>query len=182
MEPIEKTDTVLALIDVQGRLAETMFERDLLFSRLEILIQGAQILGLPILWTEQVPSKLGPTIPRLRELLDPELRPISKHTFSCLGSPEFRRALEELGRGTVLLCGIECHVCVYQTAADLVRSGYRVEVAADAVSSRTETNRSAGLRRMEASGARLTTVEMVIFELQRTAEGEAFRRLVGLIR
>jgi nicotinamidase-related amidase len=182
MNLIEKKEAVLAVIDVQGRLAEVMFERDRLFSRLETLIQGARILGLPILWTEQVPEKLGPTTPRLRELLEPQLHPLSKSTFSCLLNPEFRRRLEELGRRTVLLSGIESHVCVYQTAADLVRAGYRVEVVADAVSSRSEANRAAGLRRIEVSGARLTTTEMVLLELQRTAEGEAFRRLVSLIR
>lgn len=173
--------TVLVVIDVQGRLARIMWERERLFRSLRTLIAGVRLFGIPIIWLEQTPDKLGPTVPEVAELLA-DLRPLPKCTFSCWGEPAFRERLEATGRRQVLLCGIETHVCVYQTAADLLARGYQPEVVTDAVSSRCEHNWRIGLEKIRAAGAALTSVETVLFELQREAGGERFRRLVELVK
>lgn len=172
---------VLAVVDVQGKLAQLMWNREQLFRNLNILIRGARLLEIPLIWMEHVPAKLGRTAPEIVEALD-GLEPLAKNTFSCFDCPPFTHRLEALDRRTLLVAGIESHVCVYQTALDGIQAGYRVEVAADAVSSRTPENREAGIRRMESAGAGLTSVEMILFELQRVAEGEVFRTISALVR
>jgi len=178
---LDKEDTIFVLVDVQGKLARLMYQRDDLFSNLKILIQAMQLLGVPILMMEQTPHKLGPTIPELKELL-PAVEPIRKNTFSCAGSPEFLDNLKLSGATNVVLAGIETHVCVYQTAIDLLTRGLGVHVVADAVSSRTESNRNLGLNRILAEGGRLTSTEMLLFEMQRRAEGDEFRALIKLVK
>ena len=141
--------TVLVVVDVQGKLAQLMHDRAALFNALQRVIGGARSLALPILWAEQNPDRMGPTIPEIRSLL-PDLQPIPKLSFSCAGEPRFLAALQQTGRRQVLLAGIETHVCMAQTAADLVAGGYEVEVPADAVSSRTAENRAVGLEKIRA--------------------------------
>jgi nicotinamidase-related amidase len=158
-----------------------MHEKDILFDNLRRLIAGTRALGIPILWMEQIPEKLGSTSAEFRELLAPE-QPIRKSSFSCCGEPAFTERLEALGRRQVLLAGIETHVCVYQTAADLGNRGYEVEVVSDAVSSRTPANKLVGLERIRAAGARITSVEMALFELMRTADHAAFRDILRIVR
>ena len=174
-------DTVVVFIDVQGRLAEAMADRDALFANLEKLLRGAAALGLPVLWTEQIPEKLGPTVPALAALLA-GVQPIPKSAFSCGGEPAFMERLRALGRRQVLLCGIETHVCVYQTARDLREAGCEVEVVADAVSSRRRENRELALDKLRDCGVRLTGVEMALMELLRVAAGDRFRAVLKIIK
>lgn len=174
-------NTLLLLVDVQGKLAHSMHDREALFANLQRLIRGVQALELPILWMEQYPQGLGPTVPEISSLLE-GYRPIAKTSFSCCGSEAFLQALAATGRWQVLLAGIETHVCIYQTTADLLARGYHVEVVADAVSSRTAQNREIGLQRVRAVGAALTSVEMALFELQRVAEGPRFKELLRIVR
>lgn len=174
-------NTVLVLVDVQGRLAQAMDGKDALFQNLRKLVQGVQVLGLPIVWLEQNPAGLGPTIPELAELLQAQ-KPIAKFSFSCCGDASFMAALHASGRKQVLLAGIEAHVCIYQTAADLVKLGYEVEVVADGVSSRTAANRELALQKMQQFGARLTSVEMALFELLGKAEGPAFKAMLKIVK
>jgi len=178
---LEIKNTVLVVVDVQGKLAQLMHEKELLFKNIRILIQACQILNIPILWCQQVPSALGPTVPEIAELLTQE-KPIDKARFSCCGCGEFIERLRALGRGKALLCGIEAHVCMYQTAADLLRSGYQVNVIADAVSSRTEENKQIGLSRIAASGGNISSTETALFELLRTAEHPMFKQIAGLVK
>ena len=178
---LHRNNTVLTVVDVQGKLAALMHEREALFAGLKTLIRGTRILGLPILWAEQNPEGLGPTVPEVAGELA-GLEPIPKKSFSCLGDLRFRTALEDVRRRQVLLCGIECHVCVYQTAVDLLERGYEVHVAADAVSSRTPGNREIGLQRMQHMGAAVTCTEMALFELLRCAEGDAFKEILALVK
>lgn len=175
-------DTVLVIVDVQGKLAQLMADKEELFLNLERLIRGADVLELPILWLEQYPEGLGPTIEPLAKLLAPKRQPIPKVSFSCWGCPAFVEALRATGRRQVLLAGIETHVCIYQTAADLLAEGYEVQVVADATSSRTVRNREIGLQRIRDMGAALTSVEMALFELQRIARGERFKALSHIVR
>lgn len=178
---LDREKTAFILIDVQGKLASLVHESEALISRLEILIRGMRLLGVPLIWAEQLPEKLGPTVPELKDALV-GLEPISKNAFSCAGSSRFIDSLKSLNVETVILAGIETHVCVYQTAMDLLEMGLQVQIVKDAVSSRTEQNRQIGIERMASHGARITSVEMVLFELQKVAEGPVFKDLIRLVK
>jgi len=171
----------LAVVDVQGKLAQLMHGKDALFKNIQILIQAAQILEIPILWCQQVPDALGPTIPEIAELLT-DVEPMNKAAFSCCGTDQFISKLNESARNQVLLCGIEAHICVYQTAGDLLVRGFNVNIVADAVSSRSPDNKQIALSRLAAEGASITSVEMALFELLRTAEHPKFRQIAKLIK
>ncbi|HUT61259.1 MAG TPA: hydrolase [Phycisphaerae bacterium] len=177
---LEKTNTAFVLVDVQDKLLPVMHQRDALVASLAKLIDGMKALGVPIAWTEQYPQGLGPTVPEIAERLSGE--PITKTAFSCWGEPRFAEALSELGRKQIVLAGIEAHVCVHQTAMDLLAAGYEVQVVADAVSSRTEANRLAALGKLAAAGVAVTTVEMVLFELLKVAEGPAFKAILRIVK
>ena len=178
---LEIHDCSLVVVDVQGKLAQLMADKETLFKNIRILIQAAKILEIPIVWCQQVPEALGPTVPEIAELLSDE-EPIDKASFSCAGHEAFNAKLEALGRKQILLCGIETHVCIYQTAMDLLARGLAVTVVADAVSSRTAQNRQIGLDRLAAEGAVLASTEMVLFELLRTAEHPQFRQVAKLVK
>lgn len=175
------SNTVLVLVDVQDKLARLMDQHENLVTNLRKLVQGVQVLGLPILWLEQNPAGLGPTIPELAELLAAQ-KPIAKLSFSCCGDENFLAALRATGRRQVLLAGIEAHVCIYQTAVDLLKLGYEVEVVADAVSSRASANRELALRKLDQLGVHSTCVEMALFELLGRAVGLEFKAMLKIIR
>ena len=174
-------DTVLVIVDVQGKLAHAMFEKERLFRNLQIVIQGAHILGIPVLWLEQYPEGLGATIPEIGALLADE-EPISKTCFSACGAESFIQRLGELRRTQVMIAGIESHICVYQTTRDLLSRQFKVEVLTDAVSSRTVENRNLGLERMREDGASLTSVEMALFDLLKQAGSPQFKEIVKLVK
>jgi nicotinamidase-related amidase len=175
-------DTALIVIDVQGKLAQLMHQRERLFANVKRMIKGAQVLEIPLLWTEQVPDKLGPTTPEIAELLADSTQPISKASFSCCGHAPFMEAFKSLDRRQVLVTGIEAHICVYQTALDLIDMGYDVQVVTDAVSSRIAENKQIGIDRMREAGATLTSTEMALFELLRVAEGEQFKAITKIVK
>ncbi|MCA1793055.1 MAG: hydrolase [Desulfobacteraceae bacterium] len=174
-------NTVMLLVDVQGQLAQVMHEKEKLFQSLEILIKGMNILEVPILWMEQIPAKLGPTVDEIRPLLA-KTSPIEKDSFSCCREPAFMEKFDALSRNQVLITGIETHICVFQTGYELLNKGYEVQVVSDCVSSRTRENKEVGLQRIRHSGAQITSVEMVFFELMRRAKGDHFRQIVKLIK
>ena len=178
---LDANNTAFILVDVQGKLAQLMHDRDRLFDNLQRLVRGMQVLDIPILWAEQNPAHMGKTIPELSALFS-DAAPITKMAFSCCGEPRFTQALEALGRKQILVAGIETHVCIYQTAADLLGLGYEVEVVGDAVSSRVRANRQIALHEIRACGARITSVEMALFELLRTAEHPKFRDILAIVR
>lgn len=173
--------SVMLLVDVQGQLAQLMHGKDELFRQLEIMIKGMKTMGIPIIWMEQIPSKLGPTTERLARLMEGESS-IEKFSFSCCGEPEFMARFEALGRTQVILTGIEAHICVYQTGVDLLSRGCEVQVVSDCVSSRTLENKNIGISRLDRSGADITCVEMLFFELLKAAEGAVFKQIVTLIK
>lgn len=171
----------LAIVDVQGKLAQSMDDKETLFQNIRILIQAAKLLNIPILWCQQVPEALGPTVPEIAELLADNV-PIDKASFSCCDAAPFQAQLETMGRSQVVLCGIETHVCIYQTALDLLDQDFEVCVVADAVSSRTTENKRIALTRIAEEGADLASTEMALFELLRTAEHPKFRAVAKLVR
>jgi nicotinamidase-related amidase len=174
-------ETALVIIDVQGKLAQLMYEKERLFENLRKVIKGARVLGIPIIWLEQNPEGLGPTIPEVASLLN-DMRPISKFSFSCCGDDRFVNALNLLNRKQVLLAGIEAHVCVYQTAADLVALGYEVQIVTDAVSSRTRENKEIGLQKTHEVGASLTSTETALFELLKKAKADRFKEVARIVK
>jgi nicotinamidase-related amidase len=177
---LKRETAILIFIDVQGRLSELIAGAEMLFKNLKRLLAGMQALGIPVLATEQIPEKMGPTREEFMEFI-PQA-PVTKSTFSCCGEPAFVRALETSGRRQVILCGIETHVCVYQTALDLLAKGYEVYLATDAAGSRHPDNRALALRRMEAEGVRLTGTEMLLFELLGDAKDPAFKSILNSVK
>jgi nicotinamidase-related amidase len=178
---LEIENSVLLIVDIQGKLAHLMDRKDLLFENVQKLINGIRTLGVPILWVEQNPQGLGPTIPEIATLL-PDLQPISKMTFSSCRNDRFVTTLTALNRKQILISGIETHICIYQTAADLVDMGYEVQAVADAVSSRTLENKEIGLQKMREADVGLTSVETALFELLKVAEGDQFREIIRIVK
>lgn len=178
---LKKEETVLVLIDIQGKLAQIVDNSEFIIGNIATVVQGAKELQLPVLWLEQYPKGLGHTVETIAQHLTDQ-SPIEKITFSAYQTEEFVQALEQTGRKKVLLAGIETHICVYQTAADLLANGYAVEVLADCVSSRTATNSEIGLQKMMQLGATITSVEMALFEMQQIAKGDRFKAISRLVK
>ena len=178
---LDEKNCLLVIVDVQGKLAQLMHDRENLFKNIRILIQASKILNIPILWCQQVPAALGPTVPEIEELLK-DNQPINKSCFSCAACEQFNEKLKALERKQVMLCGIESHVCVYQTAVDLVSRDYQVDVIADAVSSRTLDNRQIGLNLMASAGVRISSTETALFEILKSAEHPHFKQFAKLVK
>jgi nicotinamidase-related amidase len=172
---------MLNVIDVQGRLAEIVADSEEVRRNIVRLIDGTRLFSMPLLATEQAPEKLGATVPEVQAALGDEDLP-AKVTFSCWQDEGMREAYAAAGRRQILVCGIECHVCVYQTVRDLLHAGYEVHLVVDAVSSRSPLNQEIAVRRMERMGAHLTTTEMALFELKFDCTGETFRKLSKLVK
>ena len=181
--PLEAEQCALIVVDMQEKLLPPIWEKERLLRNVQLLIRLAGILKMPALVTTQYAKGLGNTVPEIASLL-PGSPPIDKLMFSCFGSDVFCSLLKRLPgqRTTVLLCGMETHICVMQTALGALREGYLVHVASDAVSSRTELNWRIGLDRMRAAGAILSSTEMMIYELLRTSGAPAFRELLSHLK
>jgi nicotinamidase-related amidase len=177
--PLEADQCALVVIDIQEKLLPPIFQRELLLRNSQLLIRAAGILKIPSLLSTQYAKGLGPTVPEVASLL-PATKAIDKTLFSCFGSDVFCSVIKRLPgqRNTLLLCGMESHICVMQTALAALREGYLVHVASDAVSSRTEWNWKIGLDRMRAAGAVISSTEMMIYELMRSSSSAAFKELL----
>ncbi|MFQ6617006.1 MAG: hydrolase [Fidelibacterota bacterium] len=173
--------TILMVIDVQEKIFSTLYEQTETEKNIVRLIQGAAVLNIPVVWTEQYPRGLGSTLPSIREVL-PGQTPLEKRSFSCLGDPTVREKIESYGRKEVLICGIEAHVCVYQTSVDLIDRGYGVHIVTDAVMSRKRENYDVAMANLSTLGARLTSVEMILFELLKEAKGKRFKAIAEIIK
>ena len=179
-ELLSRQGARLVVVDVQEKLVPSIPVAEQLVRNCRRLIEGARVLGVPVYATEQYPKGLGGTVPALAELL-PE-RP-EKLCFSCAGTLAWGPAAEQAdGRDQIVVAGIEAHVCVLQTALDLLAQGYRVHVPADAVASRHKLDWKIALRRMEASGATLTTAESVLFECCEAAGTPEFKEISRLVK
>ena len=182
MARLNLNEAVLVVVDVQERFMPVLFEPQRLVSACQLLIGGAKILGLPVLVTEQLPEKLGPTVTELREVLGSDYRPIIKAEFSAFANESFRRTFAATGRTQLILCGIEAHVCIRQTTLDALALGYEVFLVEDAVSSRYEFLYRSGVQSCLEAGARRTNAEAVLFELMATAEHPQFREVQNLVK
>jgi nicotinamidase-related amidase len=177
--PLEADQCALIVVDIQEKLLPPIFQKEQLVKNSQLLIRLAGILKIPTLMSTQYAKGLGPTVPEIASLL-PETPAIDKQMFSCFGSDVFCSMLKRLpgNRNTILLCGMESHICVMQTALGALREGYLVHVASDAVSSRTEWNWKIGLERMRAAGAIISSTEMVIYEALRSSGAPAFKEML----
>ena len=173
--------SVLLVVDVQGKLAHLMHEKEKLFHNIQALIRSAEHLAIPIIHTEQAPEKIGETIPEIADLLKGK-EPFKKSTFSCCGDDKFMRTLKSLFRKQIIVVGIEAHVCVCQTVSDLLSRSFQVQVVADAVSSRTVENKQFALERMRDFDAVIASTEMIVTELLKDSRHPKFREILSLIR
>lgn len=175
---LQPEQCALIVIDIQEKLLPPIFHREQLIRNAQLLIRLAGILKIPTIATTQYSKGLGGTVAEVRSLMPNE--GIDKQVFSCFGSDVFCSLLKRLPgpRNTLLLCGMESHICVAQTALNALREGYLVHVASDAVSSRTEWNWKIGLERMRAAGAVISSTEMAIYELLRSSDTAAFKEML----
>ena len=178
---LKRDEAALIFIDVQGRLHEVMDGKEALDANLERMVKCARLLEIPVLATEQIPEKMGDTSEPFKSMLD-GVSMIEKSTFSCCGKPEFLAAFRATGRRQAILVGIEAHVCIYQTAIDLLEEGIEVFVVADAVASRAPENKALALQAMRDTGAKIIPTETALFALLRDAADPHFKALLKLVK
>jgi nicotinamidase-related amidase len=175
-------DTAVAVaVDYQERLIPAIHEPAELLRSSRILLAGLKALNIPVIISRQYPKGLGDTVPEIKEVTGDAL-PCEKMTFSCWGSEGFRDALQSVNRKNVILCGAEAHVCVLQTATDLLTEGYGVLFTADCTGSRRPYDKKAALKRADREGALIVTCEQILFELLESATAPAFKSISALLR
>jgi nicotinamidase-related amidase len=181
--PLQADQCALLVVDIQEKLLPPIFNKEELVKNAQLLVRLANILEMPAIVTTQYVKGLGPTVPEIASLLA-ETQPIDKLQFGCFGCNEFRSALKSLpgNRNTVLLCGMEAHICVMQTALGALNDGYLVHVASDAVGSRVRWNWEIGIDRMRAAGAVISTTEMMIYELLRSSGTPQFKQMLPYLK
>lgn len=181
--PLNADSCALVVIDIQEKLLPPIVQKEELVRNSQLLIRAAGILNIPAIVSTQYSKGLGRIVPEITSLL-PGTEAIDKNLFSCFGSDVFCTLLKRLpgNRNTLLLCGMESHICVMQTALAALRDGYLVHVASDAVGSRTEWNWKIGLDRMRAAGSVISSTEMMIYELIRSSAAPAFKELLPYLK
>src|SRR5215467_1550847 len=173
----------LVVVDIQEKLLPPIFNKDELIKNSQLLIRVANVLEIPVVVTTQYVQGLGPIVPEIASLIGSS-RSVDKLDFSCFGSNDFRTTLKSLpgNRNTVLLCGMEAHICVMQTALGALNDGYLVHVATDAIGSRVRWNWDIGIDRMRAAGAVISTTEMMIYELLRSSGTQQFEHMLPYLK
>lgn len=177
---LKKDKTALLIIDIQERIIGVMRKKKILIENVLKLVKGFKILEVPIFYTEQYPKGLGETVGEIKNELVGEA--IQKLTFSCFGAENLFESLRQKNIEQVVVCGIESHVCVQQTILDLLENGFQVNLPADAVSSRKKIDYNMALERMRNSGAEITTVESVLFELLEICRTPQFKQISALVK
>ncbi len=178
---LERNQTVLVVIDVQSKLLPVIYDYPALVENIKRIIKCTQILGIPIVLTEQYPRGLGSTVEEIKETLS-EYHPIEKVSFSCCEEENFINRIKQLNRKQILVCGIEAHICVYQTCMDLVSEGYEVHLLIDAISSRKRDNRNLTIEKLNGMGVQITSVEMALFEILKDATSDEFKRISRIVK
>jgi nicotinamidase-related amidase len=175
-------DTIVVVIDMQEPFLRTIYERDRVIKSVVSLLRGAKILRVPIVSTVQYFKSMGDVIPEVKAHLPPLLPPFDKLTFSSYADPAFASEVNRSGRKQVLICGVETHICVSQTALGMITAGYQVHVCADAVSSRTVENWRTGLEKIRQAGGLITSMESALFELLQQAGTADFREILAIVK
>lgn len=177
-----KDEAVLVVIDMQGKLAQIVDRSEEVLENVHRLVKGFQAFDMPILWLEQYPKGLGPTLEPLKSTLEQTTTPIEKTEFSAYDNVEFKEKLDALGRKQIVLAGIETHICMYQTAVQLDEEGFDVQIASDAVSSRSRENHESALRALATRNIQETNVETMLYQLMRTSKDPAFKEILSIIK
>lgn len=178
---LDVADCALMVIDVQGKLATTVADGEAVIDRITRLVKAAKLLSLPVIWVEQNPQGLGPTVTPIANVLD-DTRCYEKSTFNAMATSAIASAVTGLDRPHILVCGIEAHVCVYQSVCGLLNAGKDVSVLEDCVSSRAEANRRTAITRMARLGSAIRSMEMALFELLGDAAHPMFKQVLPLIK
>ncbi len=178
---LERNQTVLVIIDVQSKLLPVIYDYPALVENMKKIIKGAKILGIPIILTEQYPRGLGLTIDEIKKTIS-EYHPIEKVSFSCCREESFITRIKQLNRKQILVCGIEAHICVYQTCMDLLSEGYEVHLLVDAISSRKMANRNLTIEKLHGMGVQITSVEMALFEILKDATSDEFKKISRIVK
>jgi nicotinamidase-related amidase len=178
---LDKDSSLLLMIDVQEKFSGVIHNWEGTIKNIEKIVKAALILKVPILLTEQYPKGLGRTIPQIRKNL-PHKRPIEKMEFNCFDSKIFSQELKRFGKKNIILCGIETHICVINTVLAAISMGFKVHLAVDAVSSRKESDKLIAIERAKQAGAFLTTAEMLIFQLTKTAQNKNFKKISEIVK
>lgn len=179
---LKKENTAVLVVDYQEKLMPAMHNKDAFIPRTNMLLQGLQALEIPMIVSEQYPKGLGTTIPEIKEALSEDATVLPKTAFSLLDDEAIRAAIENLDRDTILICGAEAHICVLQSAMDLVAMGKTVVLVVDCLGSRTAFDMEIGLRRAQQEGVLLTSAEAVLFELQKVGSGPVFKTISKLVK
>ena len=179
---LDRKRAALVVIDMQEKFRPIMASFDEVAERIAVMVQGCQLLGVPIIVTEQYPQGLGHTAPEIKLHLPEVTEPLEKLTFSGCGVPEFDLQLREKHIEQVMLVGIEAHICVSQTAHDLLQLGYQVHLISEAIGARFPLNREVALTKMQRAGAILSSVEMALFEMMKASDAVEFKAVQKLIK
>lgn len=178
---VPREDTVAVVVDIQEKLVPHIHEHDRLLENCRILISGLQVLNVPLIVTEQYSKGLGTTVEPIRQALN-DYSPVEKMSFSCCGSEEFLKHLQETGKKFVIVCGMEAHVCVLQTCLDLSAQGFHPVLIEDCVSSRKPNDKQVAIERMRQWGITISTYESILFELCKVAGTEMFKAISRLVK
>jgi nicotinamidase-related amidase len=178
---LDQDNTVLVVLDVQERLMRVMCQKERVIDSITKLLHLSRLFSLPLVLTEQYPRWLGPTVPEVRELL-PAYEPIEKLDFNCCNVDPFNDRLESTGSKSIILVGVETHICIFQTCSSLLKRGYEVHVPQDAVDSRTCENWNVGLGLMRDSGAVITSTETVVYQILKRVGTKNFKEMLKIIR
>ncbi|MFW5877819.1 MAG: hydrolase [bacterium] len=178
---ILQKETAAVVIDIQERLLPHIYEGKTILHNCLKLIEGLQILYIPVITTQQYTKGLGATEPSIVDKFS-EFNYIEKTSFSCFEEPAFKEEITILNKQNIILCGIESHVCVLQTCLDLIDDGFRPVIVEDCISSRRRDDKIIAIERMRQEGARITTLESILFELTRRAGNETFKRISKLVK
>jgi nicotinamidase-related amidase len=178
---LTRNEAALLIVDIQERLAAAMKHREAVIRNVLHLIEAARLMDLPVIVTEQYPKGLGHTVEEVRVAL-PSYEPVEKMSFSCCGEPKFLEAIAAAGRKKLIVAGMETHVCVLQSAVDLMKAGYGVHLGADALCSRFKRNYQLGIEFMRDAGAVITSTETVLFQLLQQAGTEEFKAISKRIK
>ena len=181
MSLMNREDTALVIIDCQTKLMPAIAHTEELEATVVKMTEGAKVLGLPVIVTQQYTKGLGPTVDSINEVLG-AYEPIEKTTFSAMGAPEFVEAVKAAGKKNILMTGVETHICVEQTTLDLLEAGYNVYLIQDCVGSRKDNDKNVACQRMAAAGAVVTTYEAALYEILRGAKEEGFKAISAIVK
>lgn len=181
LERLNRQDCILLLVDIQKSILAKCVQPDRIPANAASLIEIAQLLDIPVLCTVQNGDKLGGVLPELTEKIQ-QPRVLDKLDFDCFEDKAIAEAVRETDRKTILLAGIETHICIFHSGTGALRMGYKVHVAADCVTSRGNLNNETGLRRLDRAGAVISTTDMIIFELLHRAGTNEFRKALPLLK